>query len=63
MIRTGFSTSKGELLRSVMFPKPMGFRFYEDSLKFVTFLFIVAGFGMSYCVYLYVQREVRYVNL
>ncbi|XP_052127712.1 polyamine-transporting ATPase 13A3 isoform X3 [Frankliniella occidentalis] len=57
VIRTGFSTSKGELLRSVMFPKPMGFRFYEDSLKFVTFLFFVAAFGMSYCVYLYVQRE------
>ncbi|XP_034256280.1 probable cation-transporting ATPase 13A3 isoform X3 [Thrips palmi] len=57
VIRTGFSTSKGELLRSVMFPKPMGFRFYEDSLKFVLFLFVLAAFGMSYCVYLYVQRE------
>lgn len=57
VIRTGFSTSKGELLRSVMFPKPMGFRFYEDSLKFVLFLFVVAAFGMSYCIYLYVKRE------
>ncbi|KAJ4461024.1 ion-transporting P-type ATPase [Paratrimastix pyriformis] len=29
-IRTGFATAKGALLRSMMFPKPSSFRFYQD---------------------------------
>lgn len=46
VIRTGFDTSKGNLVRSILFPKPIGFKFYTDSLKFVLFLFFVAILGM-----------------
>lgn len=58
MIRTGFYTSKGELIKSMLYPKPTGFKFYKDSLKFVLFLAAVATAGMSYCIYLYTERHV-----
>eukprot|EP00092_Neocalanus_flemingeri_P007619 GFUD01008222.1.p1 GENE.GFUD01008222.1~~GFUD01008222.1.p1 ORF type:complete len:1156 (+),score=221.75 GFUD01008222.1:90-3557(+) len=56
VVRTGFCTSKGELIRSILFPKPMDFKFYKDSIRFIGVLFCVALVGMSYCVYLYVKR-------
>lgn len=56
VVRTGFNTAKGELIRSILFPKPMDFKFYQDSIRFICVLFCVAVVGMSYCVYLYVKR-------
>ena len=44
----GFSTSKGDLVRSILFPKPMGFKFYQDSMRFILFLFLIAFVGMTY---------------
>ncbi|KAF8313138.1 Ca-transporting ATPase [Clavulina sp. PMI_390] len=45
VVRTGFSTTKGSLIRSMLFPKPMGFKFYRDSIRFVIFLAGLAGLG------------------
>lgn len=59
VIRTGFTTAKGELVRSILYPKPIGFKFYIDSLKFVLLLFGVALCGITYCVYVYVTKGVR----
>jgi magnesium-transporting ATPase (P-type) len=59
VVRTGFSTAKGEMVRSILFPKPMsGFKFYQDSVRFVIFLFFTAALGMAYCVHLYLRRHV-----
>ena len=30
---TGFQTAKGDLVRSILYPKPMGFKFYRDSIR------------------------------
>lgn len=59
VVRTGSSTAKGNLIRSIMFPKDMDFEFYLDSIKFVLIMFVVATVGMLYCAYLYVIRDVR----
>ena len=51
VIRTGFATTKGNLVRSIMFPAPVDFKFEEDSYKFVGFLTLIAGFGFAYTCY------------
>lgn len=50
VIRTGFSTSKGGLVRSIMYPPPVDFKFEQDSYKFVILLAVIASFGMIYTI-------------
>jgi cation-transporting ATPase 13A3/4/5 len=45
VVRTGFSTTKGALVRSMLFPKPSGFKFYRDSFRYISVMGIVAGVG------------------
>lgn len=42
---TGFLTAKGALVRDILYPKVLKFRFYSDSLKFVFIMGIVAFIG------------------
>ncbi|GFR84790.1 cation-transporting ATPase [Elysia marginata] len=57
VLRTGYSTSKGELVRSILFPKPADFKFDRHSYYFVAFLLFVAIFGFVYTVVLMVRDE------
>ncbi|KAL9560358.1 hypothetical protein PS6_000297 [Mucor atramentarius] len=45
VVRTGFSTAKGALVRSMLFPKPNNFKFYRDSFRFIGVLSIIAFVG------------------
>ena len=49
VVRTGFSTTKGSLILSILYPKPSSFKFVEQSYKFIGTLLGVAlvGFGLS----------------
>ncbi|OWY94825.1 hypothetical protein PHMEG_00035337 [Phytophthora megakarya] len=42
VISTGFSTGKGELFRSILFPKEITFEFERDSYRYLAILWIVA---------------------
>ncbi|XP_067950022.1 polyamine-transporting ATPase 13A3-like [Watersipora subatra] len=57
VIRTGFMTAKGNLIRSIMFPKPVDFRFYRDIYMFMISLAVIAFMGMIYTVVLMVDRQ------
>lgn len=52
-------TSKGELIRAILFPKPIHFRFYADLIQ-VAILFLVFGLGgMIYSAYTWIRNGVR----
>ena len=46
-IRTGFQTTKGDLVRSILYPRPNKFRFYVDSMRFVGVMAIIAFLGFA----------------
>ncbi|KAF8894948.1 Ca-transporting ATPase [Gymnopilus junonius] len=46
--RTGFNTTKGALIRSMLYPKPIGFKFYRDSVRFIAVLAGIAGLGFCF---------------
>ncbi|ODV84227.1 hypothetical protein CANARDRAFT_208586 [[Candida] arabinofermentans NRRL YB-2248] len=48
VVRTGFNTTKGALVRSMLFPKPSGFKFYEDSFKYIGVMASIAGVGFIF---------------
>ncbi|KAK2029441.1 ATPase [Colletotrichum zoysiae] len=45
VVRTGFGTTKGSLVRSMLFPKPSGFKFYRDSFRYISVMAVVAMLG------------------
>lgn len=48
VVRTGFNTTKGALIRSMLLPKPVGFKFYEDSFKYIGVMSLIACFGFIF---------------
>lgn len=49
VVKIGFETEKGQLIQSILFPKPINFSFYSDSMKYILILGVIAvvGFIMS----------------
>ncbi|KII92069.1 hypothetical protein PLICRDRAFT_103455 [Plicaturopsis crispa FD-325 SS-3] len=60
VVRTGFNTTKGALVRSMLFPKPMGFKFYRDSIRFIGVLAGIAGLGFCASAVQFVRLGVKW---
>lgn len=58
VVRTGFNTSKGGLVRSIMYPPPVDFKFEQDSYKFVILLAGIASIGVIYTIVTKAMRGV-----
>lgn len=56
-------TTKGALVRSMLFPKPMGFKFYRDSIRFIMVLSGIAGLGFCASAVQFVKLGVCHVVL
>ncbi|XP_016160529.1 PREDICTED: probable cation-transporting ATPase 13A2 [Ficedula albicollis] len=56
--RTGFCTAKGDLISSILYPKPVSFKFYKDAVKFVLFLAVLALVGTLYSILILVRNQV-----
>ncbi|XP_063772479.1 probable cation-transporting ATPase 13A5 [Pseudophryne corroboree] len=58
VLRTGFNTTKGDMVRSILYPKPLNFKLNRDVKWFFIFLICLAIIGIIYAVTIYVQRKV-----
>ncbi|KAG7217497.1 hypothetical protein INR49_021424 [Caranx melampygus] len=58
VVRTGFSTAKGQLVRSILYPKPTDFKLYRDAYLFLLCLVAVAGIGFVYSIVLSIMNKV-----
>lgn len=48
VINTGNITAKGGLVRSILYPPPVDYKFEQDSYKFIMLLGVVAFFGFIF---------------
>jgi cation-transporting ATPase 13A3/4/5 len=63
VISTGFHTKKGELVRSILFPKPNRFKFYSDSIKFIGILALIALLGFLISLSSLISQKVGNLGL
>uniref|UniRef100_A0A1I8HML9 Cation-transporting ATPase n=1 Tax=Macrostomum lignano TaxID=282301 RepID=A0A1I8HML9_9PLAT len=56
VVRTGFMTAKGEMIRSILFPKPIEFKFNQDVIHYLMVLGMFALAGFVYTVVLMHSR-------
>lgn len=58
VVRTGFSTEKGQLVRSILYPKPTDFKLYRDAYLFLLCMVGVAAVGFVYTLVLSIMNNV-----
>lgn len=58
VVKTGFNTTKGSLVRSMLFPRPIGFKFYRDSFRYIGFMALIALIGFIYSTYNFIKLGV-----
>ncbi|XP_021484701.1 polyamine-transporting ATPase 13A2 isoform X4 [Meriones unguiculatus] len=56
--RTGFCTAKGGLVSSILHPRPISFKFYKHSMKFVAALSVLALLGTIYSIIILYRSRV-----
>ena len=50
VIRTAYMTSKGTLVRDIMYPRPNKFKFYRDTMIFIAFMTLLVFVGFAICI-------------
>ncbi|KAF9206414.1 hypothetical protein BGZ49_002505 [Haplosporangium sp. Z 27] len=63
VVRTGFNTTKGTLIRSMLFPKPNDFQFYRDSFRFIGILAMIACCGFLISTVNFVRMGVPFHSM
>ena len=63
VIRTGYNTTKGDLVRSILYPPPVDFQFDKDSHKFIGTLALIATLGMFYTMYRMYKAEETFSDI
>ncbi|XP_057713198.1 polyamine-transporting ATPase 13A3-like isoform X2 [Corythoichthys intestinalis] len=50
VVRTGFNTEKGQLVRSILYPKPTDIQLHRDAAQFLKCMVVLAGLGALYAI-------------
>uniref|UniRef100_A0A8C6QFX6 Cation-transporting ATPase n=1 Tax=Nannospalax galili TaxID=1026970 RepID=A0A8C6QFX6_NANGA len=58
VLQTGYNTAKGDLVRSILYPRPLNFKLYNDAFKFMVFLACLGVVGFFYALGIYMYHEV-----
>lgn len=56
VLQTGFNTAKGDMVRSILYPKPMNFKLYRDAFRFLMCLVSIAIIGFIYSVVVFAVK-------
>lgn len=59
VLKTGFCTVKGNLISSILHPKPIFFKFYRDAMMFVLALSVIAAIGLIYSLVIHILYKVK----
>lgn len=57
VFKTGFSTMKGRLVRSLMYEKPEMFKFYQDALNFIGYMGLIASVLFFYSLAVKISQD------
>ncbi|XP_069473528.1 probable cation-transporting ATPase 13A4 isoform X2 [Ambystoma mexicanum] len=55
VLQTGFNTAKGDLVRSILYPKPVNFKLHRDAFRFLMVLTAAGFIAMIYSIVVYVR--------
>ncbi|KAF7464428.1 Hypothetical predicted protein [Marmota monax] len=58
VLQTGYNTAKGDLVRSILYPRPLNFKLYSDAFKFLVFLACLGVVGFFYALGIYMYHEI-----
>lgn len=62
VIFLGYNTAKGDLVRSILYPRPLNFKLYNEAFKFMVFLACIGVVGFFYGLGVYMYHEVSTVT-
>uniref|UniRef100_A0A669PQ23 ATPase 13A5 n=1 Tax=Phasianus colchicus TaxID=9054 RepID=A0A669PQ23_PHACC len=63
VLQTGFNTAKGDLVRSILYPRPLNFQLYRDAFKFIVGLSAIGVLGLIYTICVFTYHNVNVVAM
>jgi cation-transporting ATPase 13A2 len=63
VIRTAFLTTKGNLVRDILYPRPSKFKFYRDSMIFVAAMAVLAVVGFCFTLPVMIAQDYHFLEI